>query len=75
MASETKRERFVRIAEARTNRVLNDLRLLGNCSSRHNYDYTDDDVRKIFGAIEREIKAVKAKYQVGDTRDDRFTLE
>lgn len=75
MADETKRERFVRVAEARTNRILNDLRLLGNCSSKNNYEYTDDDVKKIFSAIERELKVVKARYQGGDARDERFTLE
>jgi hypothetical protein len=75
MANETKRERFVRIAEARTNRVLDDLRLLGNCSSKKNYEYSDADVRKIFSAIEKELKVAKARYQGGDSSDERFTLE
>ena len=34
--SETKRECFVRLAEARTNKILDMLRLLGNCSSKGN---------------------------------------
>ena len=75
MAKETKRERFVRLAEARTNRVLDDLRLLGNCSSKSNYQYTDDDVRKIFNAIEKELKQTKARYQGGEGKEERFTLE
>ena len=49
MATETKRERFVRIAEARTNKILEMMRLLGNCSSKGNYEYTDEDIKKIFG--------------------------
>ena len=28
---ETKEERFVRIAEARTNKIINMIQLLGNC--------------------------------------------
>ena len=75
MVKETKRERFVRLAEARTNRILDDLRLLGNCSSKSNYQYTDDDVRKIFNAIEKEVKQAKARFQGGDSKEERFRLE
>ena len=75
MAKETKRERFVRLAEARTNRILDDLRLLGNCSSKSNYQYTDDDVRKIFNAIEKEVKQAKARFQGGDSKEERFRLK
>ena len=48
---ETKRERFVRLAEARTNKIIDMLRLLGNCSSKSNYEYSDEDVKKISNAI------------------------
>ena len=72
---ETKRERFVRLAEARTNKILDMLKLLGNCSSKSNYEYTEEDVKKIFSAIEREVKNAKNKYYGTDEqRDDRFTL-
>ena len=74
--NETKRERFVRLAEARTNKILDMMKLLGNCSSKSNYEYTDEDVRKIFGAIEREMKNARAKFNGTDTqKGDRFTLE
>lgn len=74
--NETKRDRFVRIAEARTNKILNMLKLLGNCSSTSNYEYTDEDVRKIFSAIEREVKNAKAKFNGSETqKEDRFTLK
>ena len=73
--NETKRERFVRLAEARTNKILDMMKLLGNCSSKSNYEYTDEDVRKIFGAIEREMKNARAKFNGTDMqKEDRFTL-
>ena len=59
MNTESKRDRFIRIAEARTNKILEMLRLLGNCSSRSNYEYTDEDIKKIFGALEKELKNTK----------------
>lgn len=73
---ESKRERFVRLAEARTNKILDMMKLLGNCSSRANYDYTDADVKKIFNAIEKELKNTKARFNGTDIqKEDRFTLE
>ena len=75
-ANETKRERFVRLAEARTNKILDMLKLLGNCSSKSNYEYSDDDVKKIFNAIDREVKNAKAKFNGAESqKEDRFTLE
>ena len=49
---ETKRERFVRLAEARTNKIINMIQLLGNCSNQSMYEYTQKDVNKIFSAIQ-----------------------
>ena len=71
---ETKREKFVRLAEARTNKIIDMLRLLGNCANKSNYDYSDADVQKIFIAIEKELKSAKMKFAVGDTEEDRFKL-
>lgn len=75
MAKETKRERFVRIAEARTNRILDNMRLLGNCSSKSNYEYADEDIKKIFGALEKELKQTKNRFLGVDSKEERFTLE
>ncbi len=38
--NETKREKFIRLAEARTNKIIDTLQLLGNCSNLSTYDYT-----------------------------------
>ena len=37
--TETRSERFVRIAEARTNKIITMLQLLGNCANKSNYEY------------------------------------
>ena len=75
MANETKRERFVRIAEARTNKILEMMRLLGNCSSKGNYEYSEEDIKKIFGALERELKNTKNTFLGLDAKEERFTLD
>ena len=75
MAAETKRERFVRLAEARTNKILEMMRLLGNCSSKANYEYTDDDIKQIFSALDKELKNTKNRFLGLDVREERFTLK
>lgn len=59
---ETKGAKFKRIASLRTKRMLNDLRLLGNCANRNVYSYSRDDLSKIFNTVETEIKRVKALF-------------
>ena len=64
MATETEKiERFKRVAENRTNRIIEQIRLLGNCANRSNYEYCEEDIKKIFTAIEAELKETKQKYQ------------
>lgn len=59
---ESRKERFQRLATNRVNRILNDLRLLGNLSNRSSYDYGDDEIQKIFTAIESASKNAKSKF-------------
>lgn len=60
--NETKSERFKRLATLRTNEVLRRLKILGNCANRSAYEYTEEEVNKIFSAIERKLREVKAKF-------------
>ena len=59
---ESKNERFKRLAEARTERALYSIRLLGNLSNKSIYEYGDADVRKIFKALEAEIELSREKF-------------
>lgn len=72
--NESKRECFVRIAEARTNKIIDMLRLLGNCSNVAIYEYTKEDVKKIFATIEEELKATKLKFDTVTTTNSKFKL-
>lgn len=67
-----KRDRFLRIAESRTNKILKMVQLLGNCSNRAVYEYESDEVRKIFQAIDKELKMAKGKFEEKDS--DKFSL-
>lgn len=73
---ETKREKFVRLAEARTNKIIDMLQLLGNCSNLSAYEYTQQDVDKIFSAIDTEVREAKKKFnKIESRKSSRFTLE
>ncbi len=73
---ETKREKFVRLAEARTNKIIDMLQLLGNCSNSSAYDYSQEDVDKIFSAIEFEVKEARKKFnKIESKKSTRFTLD
>ena len=60
--TESKKDAFRRLATQRTNTVLNRLRVLGHCSNSQLYEYSQEDVKKIFRVIEAEVKATKAKF-------------
>ena len=60
---ETKREKFVRMAEARTIKIISMIRLLGNCSNRMAYEYSEKDVGKIFSAIESALADAKRRFK------------
>lgn len=71
---ETKRDRFVRLAENRTNKIIDMIRLLGNCANKSNYDYTEEDIQKIFNAIEKELRNTKSKFVSSESEDKKFHL-
>jgi hypothetical protein len=64
--SNEKRERFVKLAEQRVNRTLREIRLIGNLSNRSAYASTEDDVKKIFRALQKELDAARARFGEGD---------
>ncbi|MFH1031232.1 MAG: hypothetical protein V1767_01475 [Chloroflexota bacterium] len=63
--NETKEQRFRRIAESRTNAILEKIRLLGNLSDTRRYRYSANDVDKIFSVINAQIREVRVKFGFG----------
>jgi hypothetical protein len=70
---ETKRQAFLRLAEKRTNAVLERIRVLSNCANPYAYEYGDEDVQSIFRAIDQELRLARAKFQ--NHRKREFKLE
>jgi len=72
MTEETKHERFKRIATKRTNEILEKIRILGNCSNTTSYDYSEEEINKIFSEIDKQLKTTKAKFLGG--KREKFRL-
>lgn len=70
-----KRENFVRLGEQRVNRALREIRLIGNLSNTSAYEFSDADIRKIFGALQKGLDAAKSRYsRDGDATGRDFKL-
>lgn len=72
MEQESRHERFKRIAAKRTNDILEKIRILGNCSNKSSYEYTEEEINKIFTEIDKQLKLTKAKFLAG--KRERFRL-
>ena len=73
MNQETPKDRFKRLASHRTNEVLYRIKVLTNCSNRQIYEYDEQDIDKIFAAIEKDLKEAKTKFYF-PKRAERFRL-
>jgi hypothetical protein len=71
-----KRKKFVDLAEARVNRAIKDIRLIGNLANKAAYDYSDEDSKRIFRALQKELDSAKSRF-TGDAggKDSEFRLE
>jgi hypothetical protein len=59
----TKRERFQKVAVARTQKVLDDMNLLSHCSRTTMYEYTPDEVAQIMDSLDSALAKLKAAFE------------
>lgn len=69
---ETKNEKFKRLANIRVNNALKNLDLIGNLSNTNNYDFSSEEVRKIFNTLSVKMKDIQRKFSAGE--DNKFNL-
>jgi len=60
---ESKKERFNRLAEQRTSKIIEYLASLSKLSSKKNYEYTDYEIKQIFKAIDEQLKITKIAFK------------
>lgn len=62
MKEETKREKFIRLAENRVNSTIKEINLIGNLANKSNYDYTKEDVDKIIKTLKKSVSDLESKF-------------
>ncbi len=60
--TESRNERFRRLATSRGDRLIREISLLGNLANRKNYEYSEDEVEALFGPIEAELREIRALF-------------
>ena len=64
---------FKRLAEARTNKALDQIRVIGNLANRNNYSYTYDQAKKIIVALKQAVNEIEAKFK-SEANNQKFEL-
>ena len=72
MKGETKESRFKRIAEKRVQRVLDSLKSLSQCSNKRMYAWNDEQLKKIWNVIDKELRTCKTSFE--SSEPDKFRL-
>ncbi len=68
---ESRSEKFKRVATKRTNDLLDKIRILGNCSNKSTYEYTEEEVIKIFKSLEKQLELSKVRFS---NKKNKFTF-
>lgn len=74
VAEETKAEAFSRLANLRVNKLLDQIRKLGNLSAKGNYEYTEEQVARIRAAVDAKLDQTFAKFAPRSIEKDTFQL-
>jgi len=67
-----KRENFIRLAESRVTRAIESLRIIGNLSNRSNYEYDEEDVKKIVNTLQEEISSLKNQFKIRNEKSTKI---
>ncbi len=72
MSSRDKVAKFVELANKRVNKAIKDLRLISNLANRKNYEFTDEQAKKIIQALHKELDSMKQRFLEAekDTQDE-----
>ena len=71
---ETKRDRFVRLAEKRMQRALGSIRVIRNLANTGNYEYSQEDVEAIITGLRKAVDDLEAVFTSKTRRSQAFSL-
>jgi hypothetical protein len=75
MSDRDKSVKFVELANKRVNRAIKDMQLVGNLANKTNYEYTDEQAKKILRALQQELDLLKHAFSsTGEAQKSEFRL-
>jgi len=75
MTERDKSTKFIELANKRVNRAIKDIQLVANLANRTNYEYTDEQSRKICKVLQLEIDQLKQAFSTtGESQKSEFRL-
>ena len=69
MKGEAKEDRFKRIAERRVQRIIDSLRSFSQCSNKRMYNCNEEQLKKIWEAIERALELCKESFEKSEPEE------
>lgn len=64
--SRDKAAKFIELANKRVNKAIKDIKLVANLSNKQNYEYSEEQARKIVKALQHEVDQLKQTFIAGD---------
>ena len=72
--ADQKRQKFIKLAEGRTQAALSAIRKIGNLSNRRAYNHSDSDIKKIVKVFRDAVAETERKFGSSSDQTDRFKL-
>lgn len=69
-AHNEKNKNFNRLAPPRINMLLNRMRILGNLANKSSYQYTEEQINKMFNTIRERLTLIENKFLVVIKEED-----
>ena len=70
---ESKNEKFKRLSAQRIQKAAKYIFALGNLSNKSSYDYTQEDIDKIFNYLQKQLDDAKLKFEKNNDKMDEFS--
>ena len=68
-------KKFIELAEKRMNRLIKQIRLVGNLANKSNYSYSDSQANKIIKTLNDEFSEVRQKFRNNkNSKSTKFKL-
>lgn len=74
MEDETKAQAFSRIASRRMGQSLTEIRKLETLADKNNYEYTDEQVGKLLGALQQACQSVADRFSGKVKAKESFSI-